>query len=630
MGMPLLPVKAQALQAVEDSMDFGGLFLGLSFFLIAAALLLMALIFQFGVESRARETGVLLALGFTAGNVRFLLWGEGLAAAAVGAPLGAVGGMVYAQFLIASLATRWKGAVGGAALDYHAEPSSILIGCAASLVAAAVAIFFAVRKQAARPARELLAAQGAEVPPEHSKLLGWKITGALGLIGASALIVFGFHGSGPEAAGCFFGSGALLLIFALALVRWMLKESARAESSAAPSLLALGIRSAQRKPGRSLAAVALLAAGAFLVSAIGVNELDAGAGANLKTSGTGGFALFGRSTIPVFNDLNDTKPNGGREKAGVPNKGLERVEIFPLRVKTGDEASCLNLNKAQRPRILGVPSALAERGGFTFSSTSTSEPPLLPGESPWHILDRDFSGPIPAVCDEQSMMWALHLGLGDELPITDERGVEHKLKLVGALSNSILQGSILISEKHFLELFPSESGYRYFLIDAPEAQSENVTLALADALSDPGFEAQPAVKRLAEFNAVQNTYLTTFQALGALGLLLGSLGLGIVVLRNMLERRAELAMLRALGFSRGDVGTMILSEHAMLMLLGLCVGTFAALAAIAPTLKGPGELLRWRTMHWMLLGILATGSLSMLLAAWSSLRAPLLESLNSE
>ena len=632
LGMPLLPVKEQALKAVDQSMDFGGLFLGLSFFLIIAALLLMALIFQFGVESRARETGVLLALGFRARSVRFLLWGEGLAAGALGTPLGALGGILYARFLIASLATRWQGAVGGAVLEYHAEPLSIAIGCVSSMGAAALAIYFAVRKQAARPARELLASRGGESLPAATKSIAWKIAGILSLLGAASLIALGFKSGGAEAAGYFFGSGALLLIFALALVRWLLVEPKSTDGAAAPSLYSLGLRAARRKPGRSLAAVALLAFGAFLVSAIGVNELDAAAGANLKTSGTGGFALFGRSTIPVFNDLNDKAKNGGREKAGVPDKGLENTAIYPLRVKSGDEASCLNLNRAQRPRILGVPDSFMTRGGFTFSQTLPIDGAK---ENPWPAVlhsgeSTDPNAPIPAICDEQSMMWALGLGLGDTLDIQDERGHTHKLKLVGALANSILQGSILIAEDEFLKLYPSESGYQYFLIDAPKEEAENVAKILADALQDSGFEAQSAVSRLAEFNAVQNTYLTTFQALGALGLLLGSLGLGIVVLRNLLERRAEMAMLRAIGFSRIALGKMILAEHVWLMLLGLFAGIFAALAAIAPTLQSPADLLKWRTMNWMLLGILASGLGSMLLAAWSALRAPLLDSLKLE
>ena len=51
--------------------------------------------------------------------------------------------------------------------------------------------------------------------------------------------------------------------------------------------------------------------------------------------------------------------------------------------------------------------------------------------------------------------------------------------------------------------------------------------------------------RIAAFHRVENTYLSTFQSLGALGLLLGTAGLAAVLLRNVLERRRELALLRA-------------------------------------------------------------------------------------
>jgi hypothetical protein len=51
---------------------------------------------------------------------------------------------------------------------------------------------------------------------------------------------------------------------------------------------------------------------------------------------------------------------------------------------------------------------------------------------------------------------------------------------------------------------------------------------LSRALQDAGLELTPASQRLNEYNAVQNTYLATFQILGGLGLLLGSAGLGVV------------------------------------------------------------------------------------------------------
>src|SRR2546425_885221 len=81
-----------------------------------------------------------------------------------------------------------------------------------------------------------------------------------------------------------------------------------------------------------------------------------------------------------------------------------------------------------------------------------------------------------------------------------------------------------------------------------------------------------ATRRLAAFNAVQNTYLNTFQVLGGLGLLLGSMGLGVVVLRNVLERRSELGLLQAVGFTRRSIRWLVLSEHGGLLALGLAVG----------------------------------------------------------
>src|SRR5207302_1475683 len=116
----------------EQGQDFGQLFLGFSFFLIGAALLLMALLFQFGIEQRAPEIGTLLALGFRAKQVRRLLLAEGVGLALMGAVFGIVGGMLYAKLMVLGLSTIWRGAVGTSALRYHAEPATLAIGAISS------------------------------------------------------------------------------------------------------------------------------------------------------------------------------------------------------------------------------------------------------------------------------------------------------------------------------------------------------------------------------------------------------------------------------------------------------------------------------------------------------------------
>src|ERR1700749_4672593 len=107
---------------------------------------------------------------------------------------------------------------------------------------------------------------------------------------------------------------------------------------------------------------------------------------------------------------------------------------------------------------------------------------------------------------------------------------------------------------------------------------------LTRAFQNYGLELTPTTRRLDAFNAVQNTYLSTFQVLGGLGLLLGSAGLGVVVLRNVQERRGELALLLAIGFRKRALQWLVLSEHGALLGLGLAVGIIAAVIGVLPAL----------------------------------------------
>ncbi|MHC4214978.1 MAG: FtsX-like permease family protein, partial [Planctomycetota bacterium] len=190
------------------------------------------------------------------------------------------------------------------------------------------------------------------------------------------------------------------------------------------------------------------------------------------------------------------------------------------------------------------------------------------------LLNRDFGEDVvPAIGDKQMIVWLLGKKIGDELEYIDQRGQKFRILLVAGLNNSILQGSLVISESQFIKRFPSETGYRAFLIDTPQERTEQTAKQLSAGLIDFGLELTDTTKRLAAFNAIEHTYLSIFQLLGGLGMMLGSIGLGLVVLRNMLDRRGELAMLRALGFNMQSIKQMVIYEHSGLMLFGLTSGS---------------------------------------------------------
>jgi len=153
---------------------------------------------------------------------------------------------------------------------------------------------------------------------------------------------------------------------------------------------------------------------------------------------------------------------------------------------------------------------------------------------------------------------------------------------------------------------------------------------LETRLADFGIDVSPSQDRLAAFHRVEYTYLSTFQTLGGLGVLLGTLGLGAVLLRNALERRRELAVLRVLGYQRLHFCAMILAENVLLLAAGLVIGTVSALLAIAPVFLQRGGRLPMESLSWLLTGVFAAGLLASLAATAAALRSPTLPALRAE
>jgi hypothetical protein len=473
----------------------------------------MGLVFVFGVESRSGQIGMLLAVGFSPKLVRRLLFMEGGTLAVLGAIAGTAAALLYTRTMIYGLATVWRSAVSGSTIHFHAEPSTLFAGALAATAVSLFAIWLTLRKQVSRPARELLAGNFEWqffTAKRVSKGRAGLAVAIVAAAGAVLLLVVLGTGDSSAVSGAFFGAGALLLIAGLGLAHALLRMLAGRWNRTMASLAGLGLRNSTRRSGRSLAVVGLLACGVFLVIAVGANRHDPAVDAHKRGSGTGGFALYGESTIGILHDLNS---KSGRQAMGLDNAGLEDVQVVPLRVHDGDDASCFNLNRAQSPRLLGVqPSQLKMRGSFTFARTIEG----AGREETWNLLSRDLGDDVvPAVGDYTTVIWALGKSVGEELEYTDEKGRSFRLRLVGMLKNSILQGSLLIAEDEFVRRFPSENGYRMLLVDAPEQKIDDVTNKLSYQLRDFGLALTPAAQRLAEFSAVENTYLSIFQLLGA-------------------------------------------------------------------------------------------------------------------
>lgn len=631
-GLHVVDVRAESAEASQGSADFGQYFLGFSFFLVVSALLLAALFFRLGVEQRLREIGLLSAVGFTRAGIRRIFLIEGLTLAVAGSLAGVAGAIGYAAFVLYGLRTWWQGAVNTTAIELHVAPMPLVAGAVAGVVTAWLCIVLSIRGLRALSPRSLLSGQSVDAyaPCGGSRRRVWTIAIGAGA-SALALVALGTLEIIPD-AGAFFGAGMLLLVALLALFNLMLRRRAGAalQGRGQSAFARLGFRNASWRPGRSVLSAALVAAAVFLI--VSVDAFRKGGDEDLRPDGgAGGFALVGESAVPLVHDLNTPE---GREDAGllVDDALASTLTFHQLRLRPGDDTSCVNLYKPTRPRIVGVADAFVDAGRFTFAST------ISDAENPWTLLKPGEPGepgePFPAIADATSLQYVLHASVGDEIVIDEDTARPLRLLIVGSLRDSALQGEIIVGEAAFKRMFPDEPGYRMLLVDvegdhASEARLREVAGELESGLDQAGLDVQLTNDRLAAYHRVENTYLTTFQSLGALGLLLGTFGLATVLARNVLERRRELALMRAVGFDRAAVSSTVLAEHLALLVAGMLAGAVTAAVAIIPAIADRGFGGGWTLPAW-LAGIFIAGALVTLFASRAALGRPLLGELRSE
>jgi putative ABC transport system permease protein len=558
--------------------------------------------------------------------------------AVAGALLGVAAGVGYAWLLIAGLTTWWLGAISTPFLELYITPRSLVIGFVAGLLVSLATIAWTVWRLGRIPPRRLLEGQttGDRFVGRRQGRVGRAVAAAL-LLAAVGLALSALGLEGVAQAGAFVGSGALVLAAGLTYIWGRLSSGATASFAAGGRMpiARLAARNGARNPGRSTLSIGLVAAASFLIVALSAFRLDPDREGQGRTSGGGGYSVIAQSDQPLYQNLNTA---AGREELGLSSDTDElmaKCTAVSFRVHSGDDASCLNLFQPTQPRILGASPAMIERGGFAWAASAATSPEER--ANPWLLLDKplpaaaDGTPVVPAVLDFNTAEYSLYKGaIGRRIEVRDGLGQTVQLEIVGLLQNSIFQGDVLIGEQAFLTHFPATSGYCFFLVDSAGEPADKVGQALEESLGDFGFDAQSASQRLAAFFAVQNTYLSTFQSLGGLGLLLGTFGLATVQLRSVFERRGELALMRAEGFRRSLLARLVMIENSLLLIGGLAVGVLAALVAVLPHWLAGGASVPWLSLTLTLGLVLGVGLAAGWTAVRATLRAELLPALREE
>ena len=683
-GFQFLALQAEGQQAATGATDFGMLFSSLSILIILAVAWLVELFFRIGVEQRSHEIGILQAVGYSLAKIRRRFFFEGGSVAGIGTLLGCLLAIGYAQLMIFGLKTWWLPAIGTPFIAFHASLWSLLIGVCVTMIVMLNAIRVAVARIGRTSTATLLAGgtdfddASIKPKPQETKTSGGLVSkiiflglgiwagilggsnlveegwgGLVSLILLSAIVLF-FIGYGLRRAirkgeGIYahltvkqansfillcaigivigtvvayfpwvqwiretvfswfehpvvqflFSTLSILGVGWLAFSRWLTSENVPKRFSR----MRFAIKNAARQPQRSKISVTTVSLACCIIVAVGANRHDAPP----ETE----YAFVAESSLPLHHSLNTPD---GRFELGFSDAASELLsasEIIPFRVLPGEDVSCLNLYQPQKPQILGASRAMLV-------------------EPPWQRLELSDlgEGRAPAIGDDNSLRWILHHNPDDDFLVQDEFGKPLLLD-IETLQGSLFQSQLIISEANFTKYFPSQSGYQFFLIKTPPELREETAHVLEKGLGDYGFDLTSASARLASYRSVENTYISTFQSLGGLGVLLGTFGLALVLFRNIIERRGELATLRAFGFSRRLLSRMLFLESCFLLTVGMLIGIVAGLVAVLAT-HGHFPTFPWVSLTITLLFIFGFGIIANAVAVAIALRRPLLATLKSE
>ncbi len=586
-GFAVTDLRTRSIKASSGGVDFGMLFIGLSFFIIISCVILLSMALKLFLDSRKDEIRTYHALGFRNGKITWLIFQEAFIISIAGALLGSIIGYLVNILIINALNSVWTGAVQTDTL----LPGFSFVPTLASFITAIIIASLMVVIRLRYFLTEL--AQGSRViykPSSYDKV-GLHII--LSLFISISLLIISVISRNSSTILAFSGGSMVFISLILASYRFFLR---RKKLSGNYSGLYYSYY-----PSRAVTPVIFIAAGIFAVIITGANRQIVSERMSLPSGGTGGYLIWAESALPVNHDLNS---RAGRAEFGFDEENLVDMTFVEAKKLRGDDASCLNITYVSSPPILGIDGrSFLDKGSFSFATRIR-----MPGKvNPWSLLDeKPDDNIIYGIADQTVLQWGLKIKTGDTLKYVSENGQLLNIVICAGLKSSVFQGHLLIGSRSFEKHFPSVPGYSVFLVDGRREKADIYKNALTERLSGYGMSVEPAIEKLASFFQVTNTYLDVFMMMGVFGMMLGVAGLGFILLRNFNSRKREFALMIASGYTVGRIRRLLLKDHFLILMMGLFTGSLSAISATWPSVAGGTEL-PWGLFSAMLLLIFFTG-----------------------
>lgn len=163
--------------------------------------------------------------------------------------------------------------------------------------------------------------------------------------------------------------------------------------------------------------------------------------------------------------------------------------------------------------------------------------------------------------------------LGQTVEMIDPVSGSTVKRRVVAFSDSILTFRGAIIQQRALERQFEAYGLTTWLVQTDaDAGIRTVAGTLEAANTEIGLRADGFEALISDILRLNNQFFGLMQGYLALGLIVGIVGLGVVMIRSVRERRRAIGVLRALGFGSGTVRRAFMGEAGLVAVEGITVG----------------------------------------------------------
>ncbi len=239
-------------------------------------------------------------------------------------------------------------------------------------------------------------------------------------------------------------------------------------------------------------------------------------------------------------------------------------------------------------------------------------------EDVWRAVDQPDLVIVDSTLGENSFgPPGIGLGAGTPITIILQNGTR-LVRTIAAITDQFAIRAVFINETTARSDY-NVSMKRLHMLDVARGEDTNaVSDDLRRALKDFGLYTIVIKDVVEEILRFQNGFFNLFNAYLSLGLVIGIVGLGIVTLRAVYERRHEIGMMRAVGFKRRAVMVVFLGEASYVAGTGVIVGAVMGCALAYMIWKDQLQAdlplfgIPWATVVMISLGALAFSLLSTL------------------